>query len=174
MASKAQPKIEKDVLQMEWKECRQTVRNIDKILTTLRIYSLAVTAALMGIATNFFVNKRSDAAVIATLATIALVTVEFCLERHYRGFLLVTVNRAVALEHRLKDVYKNLNVDLDKVEKISVDCTETNVMISELIKKKRESYNWFWKEAHRLIYILLLLSNIALLIFFLYSLAVKL
>jgi len=167
MVSKAQPLLERDILETEWKECRKTIRNLDGNLTTLRVYSLIVAVAVMNISTSFFANKRSDAASIATCVTLALIFVVLCLERHYRGYLLITVERAIALEKKLKDVYKKqpLQTNLDEL-KISVGCKETNAMITEIIKEKHDSYNWFWKNAHALVYYVLIAFNVVLLVIF--------
>ena len=167
MASRAQLVTEKGILEREWKECRQTIRNFDRTLTTLRIASLTFAAALMGISTNFFVNQRRDAAFIVTTGAFFLIFFVFYLERHYRGFLLVTVDRARALERRLQEVYKALNINIDIIT-ISVKCRETSAMISEVIREKRESYPLYQKEAHTLIYAFLELANIILLLIYLY------
>jgi len=166
MASKAQPVVERDVLETEWKECRETIRNFDKTLTTLRIASLTFAAALMSISTTFFVHQRIDAARIVAFSAFFLILFVFYLERHYRGFLLVTVDRAIALERRLQEVYKALNINVGEI-KISVKCKETSAMISGIIQEQRESYSWYLKEAHALIYILLLFFSGVLLVIFL-------
>ena len=124
-------------------------------------------AALMGISTNFFVHQRRDAASIITIGAFFLIFFVFYLERHYRGFLLVTVDRAIALERRLQEVYRALNINVDIIT-ISVKCEETSAMISEIIRKKRESYPLYQKEAHTLIYIFLELTSIILLLIFRY------
>ena len=124
-------------------------------------------AALMGISTNFFVHQRRDAASIITIGAFFLIFFVFYLERHYRGFLLVTVDRAIALERRLQEVYRALNINVDIIT-ISVKCEETSAMISEIIRKKRKSYPLYQKEAHTLIYIFLELTSIILLLIFRY------
>jgi len=168
VTSKAPAELERDVLETEWKECRETIRNFDRNLTTLRVYSLIAILALMGVSTDLFARGRSDAALIATGVTMALVSVVLFLERHYRGYLLITVDRAIALEKKLKGVYKKqpLQADLDQL-KIRVACKETSAMITEVIKEGHDSYNWFVRNAHILVYIILILSNFALLIIFL-------
>jgi len=167
MATVAQLFTERRILEREWKECRETIRNFDRTLTTLRIASLTFAAALMGIATNFFMYKARDAASIVGVVVLFLIFFVFYLERHYRGFLLVTVDRAMALERRLQEVYKASNIDVDKI-KIPVKCKETSAMISGVIREKRESYPLYEKEAHTLIYIFLMLASIILVIIFRY------
>jgi len=166
MTSQAQLNTERHVLETEWKECRRTIRNFDRTLTTLRIASLTFAAALNSISANFFVNKRSDAAIIVTIAAFVLILFVFYLERHYRGFLLVTVDRAKALEDRLQNVYKGLNVNVEAI-KIHIKCEETSEMISKIIQRERESYPFHLKEAHTLIYVFLELANIILIAIFL-------
>ena len=112
---------------------------------------------LMSISTNFFMNKRIDAAVIAAGATIALILVVGFLERHYRGFLVTTSDAAIELEKMIREnIHKDLGIDLCE-----------NTMVSWIIKQRRESYNWFMKNAHVLMYVFLVLANIVLIIFFL-------
>lgn len=174
MGSKAQPELEKEksdleieILQKEWKECRETIRNFDRTLTLLRISSLAFATTLIGVSTNFFVGKKSHAASLTMFGAILLTLFVYYLERHYRGFLITTVDRGIKLEHRLKEAFKKRGVDLDKL-KIRVDCKETSEMISGAIKERRESYPWYWKEAHKLIYVLLEVLNIIVFAIFLY------
>ena len=175
MGSKAQSKLEKEksdleieILQEEWKECRETIRNFDRTLTLLRVSSLAFVATLIGVSTNFFVGKNSYAASLTMFGAILLTLFVYYLERHYRGFLITTVDRGIRLEHRLKEVFKKRGVDLDKL-KIHVDCKEISEMISGAIKERRESYPWCWREAHKLIYIFLEAVNISLFVIFLYA-----
>lgn len=166
--SKTQAKLERDIFETEWKECRETIRNFDRNLTTLRVYSLIVTVALMGVSADFFAKSRIDAAFTVALVTFVLVSVVLCLERHYRGYLLITVERAIALEKRLRSVYKKqpMQTDLDELS-ISIDCKrKTNAMITEVIKERHESYSFFWKHAHILVFGVLLILSSALLIFF--------
>lgn len=166
--SKTQAKLERDILETEWKECRETIRNFDRNLTTLRVYSLIVTVALMGVSADFFAKGRPDAALVVTGATLALVFVVLCLERHYRGYLLITVERAIALEKRLRSVYKKqpMQTDLDELS-ISIDCKKkTSAMITEVIKERHELYNILWKNAHILVFYVLLIFNFVLLVYF--------
>lgn len=166
--SKAQAELERDILETEWKECRETIRNFDRNLTTLRVYSLIVTVALMGVSADFFAKGRTEAALLVAFVTLALVFVVFFLERHYRGYLLITVERAIALEKRLRSVYKKrpMETDLDELS-ISIDCKKkTKAMITEVIKERHESYNFFWKYAHVLVFGVLLILSFVLLIFF--------
>lgn len=157
MASKTQGDKEREILVTVWKEFRETVRNFDRTLTSLRIYSLVFAGVLMSISTNFFMNKRIDAAVIAAGATIALIFVVGFLERHYRGFLVTTSDAAIELEKMIREnIHKDLGIDLCE-----------NTMVSWIIKQRRESYNWFMKNAHVLMYVFLVLANIVLIIFFL-------
>ena len=177
MASKAKAKLEKDILEMEWKECRETIRNFDRTLSSFRIYSVLITLALMSIATELFIRSKIHEASIVELVTIAVIGVVFYLERHYRGFLLITVDRAIAIEDRLREhVYQTLGVNLN-INELKVDVVRGVIwkkhdpspkMISGLITKKRGSYNLFMKNAHWLLYFLLLLFNFLLLAFFLY------
>jgi len=173
MSNKAQPELEKErldleieILQKEWKECRETIRNFDGTLTLLRISSLAFAATLIGVSTNFFVAEKSHAASLTMFGAILLILFVYYLERHYRGFLIITVERGIRLEHRLKEVFKKRGVDLDKL-KIRVDCKETSEMISGAIKERRESYPWYWREAHKWIYVFLEIVNIILFVIFL-------
>lgn len=173
MGSKAKPELEKEIfdlereiLQKEWKECRETIRNFDRTLTMLRISSLAFVATLIGVSTSFFVDEKSPAASLTMFGAIILTLFVYYLERHYRGFLITTVDRGIRLEHRLKEVFKKRGVDLDNL-KIRVDCKETSEMISGAIKKRRESYPWYWREAHKLIYVFLEVVNISLFVIFL-------
>lgn len=166
--AKTQAELERDILETEWKECRETIRNQDKNLTTLRVYSLIVTVALMGVSADFFAKGRTDAALAIAVVTLALVFVVLCLERHYRGYLLITVERAIALERRLRSVYKKqpMQTDLDELS-ISIDCKKkTEAMITEVIKERHDSYNPFWKHAHILVFVVLLILSVALIIFF--------
>jgi len=172
--SKVQPErenekfnLEKEILQKEWKECRETVRNFDRTLTMLRISSLAFVATLISVSTSLFMDEKSLAAFLTMFGASLLTLFVYYLERHYRGFLIVTVNRAIRLEHRLKEIFKNRGVDLDKL-KIRVACRETSEMLSGVIKERRESYHWYTKEAHGLIYVFLEILNIVLLVIFLY------
>jgi len=165
--TKTQAEFEREILETEWKECRETIRNFDKNLTTLRVYSLIVTVALMGVSTDFFAKGRTEAAWLVTFVTLALVFVVLCLERHYRGYLVVSVERAIVLENRLRTVYKKtpMQTDLDELS-MSIDCKETRAMLTEVIKERHNSYNIFWKYAHILVFVVLLIFNFALLIFF--------
>ena len=157
MASKTKLDKEREILVTVWKECRETVRNFDRTLTSLRIYSLVFAGALMGISTTFFMNDRIDAAVITAGATIALIAVVGFLERHYRGFLVTTSDTAIELEKMIREnVHKEIGIDLCQ-----------NTMISWVIKQRRESYGWFMKNAHVLMYVFLGAANFALIVFFL-------
>lgn len=175
MDGKAQTDLEKEklnlkveILQKEWKECRETVRNFDTTLSWHRLYSVIVVLALLGIATDVFIEGNALPAIITTLVTLPFIVVVFFLERHYRGFMHITVKRARRLEKGLKDVYKKLGVDLEKIT-IHIDCEETSAMISEVITKKRDTYNWFKKEAHTLIYVFLFVICFCILCYFIYS-----
>ena len=168
--TKKQAELERDILETEWKECRETIRNFDRNLTTLRVYSLIVTVALMGVSADFFARGRTEAACLVALVTLVLVFVVFCLERHYRGYLLITVERAIALEKRLRTVYKKqpMQTDLDELI-ISIDCKgKTRAMITEVIKKRHDLYNILWKNAHKLVFVALFIFNLALLVYFIY------
>jgi len=172
--SKTQAELERDILETEWKECRETIRNFDRNLTTLRVYSLIVTVALMGVSADFFAKGRTEAALMVTGVTLALVIVVFFLERHYRGYLLITVERAIALEKRLRSVYKKqpmqTDLDLDALT-ICIDCKKkTKAMITEVIKERHDLYGILRKNAHLLLFVVLLISDF-LLLFFLFSLA---
>jgi hypothetical protein len=168
--SKAQAELERAILETEWKECRETIRNFDRNLTSLRVYSLVVTVALMGVSADFFAKGRIEAALTVASVAVALVFVVLFLERHYRGYLLIAVERAIALERRLRSVYKRqpmqTDLDLDDLS-ISIDCKKkTKAMITEVIKERHDSYNFFWKHAHALVFVVLLFLGLALLIIF--------
>ena len=167
MTDKSQAELEKDVLETEWKECRETIRNLDRNLTTLRVYSLIVAVALMGVSTDFFAKDKPDAGFWVAVLTLVLISTVGCLERHYRGYLLTAVERAIALENKLRSVYKKqpIQTDLDELS-ISIDCRKTRAMITEVIKERHDSYNFFWKQAHILVYAVLIIANVALIIFF--------
>ena len=58
------------------------------------------------------------------------------------------------------------DLDLDDLS-ISIDCKKkTKAMITEVIKERHESYNFFWKHAHVLVFVVLLALGLALLIIF--------
>lgn len=166
---KTTTQVERDILENEWKECRETVRNFDRTLSWHRVYSIIVIVALMGIATDLFIRSNAVAALITGIATLFLLVIVFFLERHYRDFMLVTVQRAIRLEEELKRVYKDLGVDLEKIT-IQVDCEQTHAMISDVIKKKRGRYHYFKREAHTLMYVFLGIVCLCLTLYFLYSL----
>ena len=166
--SKPQAVLERDILETEWKECRESIRNFDRNLTTLRVYSLIVTVALMGVSADFFAKDRIDAAFTVALVTLALVFVVFFLERHYRGYLLITVERAIAIEKRLRSVYKKqpMQTDLDELS-ISINCKKkTKAMITEVIKERHDLYGVLRRNAHLLLFVVLFVFDFALLIFF--------
>lgn len=163
---KTQAELERGILETEWKECRRTVRNFDSTLSWHRVYSIIAVGALLAIATDLFAESNAFAATIITFATLPLIAIVFLLERHYRDFMLVTVDRAIRLEEELKRFYKDRGVDLEKIT-IRVGCEDTNAMISEVIKKKRRTYNWFKREAHTLTYLFLGLACFLLLAYFL-------
>lgn len=160
-----QTELERKILEMEWKECRRTVRNFDSTLSWHRVYSIIAVGALLAIATDLFAESNAVAATIITFATLPLIGIVFLLERHYRGFMLVTVARAIRLEEELKRFCKDRGVDLEKIT-IRVSCEDTSAMISEVIKKKRETYNWVKKEAHTLTYVFLGLACLLLFVYF--------
>ena len=172
--TKKQAELERDILETEWKECRETIRNFDRNLTTLRVYSLIVTVALMGVSADFFARGRTEAALLVALVTLALIVVVFFLERHYRGYLLITVERAITLERRLRSVYKKqpmqTDLDLDELS-ISIDCKkQTKAMITEVIKERHDLYGILRRNAHLLLFVVLLIFDFLLLLLFLFSL----
>jgi len=166
MTSKTQLNDERHILETEWKECRTTIRNFDSTLSWHRVYSIIAVGALLGIATDLFTKSNALGATIIAVATFLLIAIVFLLERHYRDFMLVTVERAIRLEEELKRFYKDQGVDLGKVT-IKIGCKDSNSMVSGVIKEKRSTYNWFKKEAHSLTYFFLALACLLLLAYFL-------
>jgi hypothetical protein len=146
----------------EWKECRETIRAHDNIVTHVRSQAVLVSIALMAIGVFLTISDAEKGLLIEFLA-LAFLLAEYYIERHYKGYLRAAVKRASALERVLMRQNSPL-VDLGKGKR-------SKGMISEVLSVQREHvYGFFVGEAHHFLYLLLFIVDGALIVYSSYKL----
>ncbi len=149
------------IANVEYKECRSAILNFDKILTDLRIKGITLILAFSGAAAltaqKVLVLKLGyliiNAAVVIQLVTLVLIYSVYKLDKMYTTFLVVAVDRALAIEQKFS-------------ENLPLECTDDQFPLTKTITKAYKEKFKTISRGHWRLYIILAIMSIILTIFY--------